>query len=92
MDLSNLDLGGDLEDDPSETPRPSAGPSSLDALLASMLSQMQLLQHQVSALAGGRPSDSRSRDRLPDSSFKPGEIAELMKEGFPLQAEGPHEE
>jgi len=49
-----------------------------------MLSQMQQLQHQVSALAGGRPADSRSRgdrDRLPDSSFKPGEIAELMREG-----------
>lgn len=86
MDLSNLDLGGDPEDDhPSEASgaasRPSAGPTGPDALLASMLSQMQLLQHQVSALAGGRPSDSRSRDRLPDSSFKPGEIAELMKEG-----------
>jgi len=85
MDLSNLDLGGDPEDDLSEAsgaaPRPSAGPTGSDALLASMLSQMQLLQHQVSALAGGRPSDSRSRDRLPDSAFKPGEIAELMKEG-----------
>jgi hypothetical protein len=85
MDLSNVDLGGDPEDDSPEAsgavPRPSAGPTGSDALLASMLSQMQLLQHQVSALAGGRPSDSRSRDRLPDSSFKPGEIAELMKEG-----------
>jgi hypothetical protein len=85
MDLSNLDFGDDPEDDPSEAssaaPRPSAGLTGSDALLASMLSQMQLLQHQVSALAGGRSSDSRSRDRLPDSSFKPGEIAELMKEG-----------
>lgn len=84
MDLSNLDLGADPENESADAsgaaPHPSAGPTGSDALLATMLSQMQLLQHQVSALAGGRPSD-RSRDRLPDSSFKPGEIAELMKEG-----------
>lgn len=85
MDLNNVDLEADVGDDSSEAsgaaPRPSTAPTGSDALLASMLSQMQLLHHQVSALAGGRPSDSRSRDRLPDSSFKPGEIAELMKEG-----------
>lgn len=85
MDLSHLDLAADAGDDAAEASgiaqHPVAGPTSSDALLASMLSQMQLLQHQVSALAGGRAPESRNRDRLPDSSFKPGEIAELMREG-----------
>lgn len=85
MDLSNLDLEADPEDDADgaymSAPRSSAAPTGSDGLLATMLSQMQLLQHQVSALAGGRASDSRSHDRLPESHFKPGEIAELMREG-----------
>lgn len=85
MDINNLDLGADAEDDPPEAVhRPSAAPTGSDTLLASMLSQMQVLQHQVSALAGGRApaaAESRNRDRLPASSFKPGELTELMKEG-----------
>lgn len=85
MDISNLGLNEEPEDDSEQAsgaaPRPSAAPTGSDGLLAAMLSQMQLMQHQVSALASGRGSDSGNRDRIPSSNFKPGEIADLMKEG-----------
>lgn len=87
MDLSHLHLGTDRESEDSEEPSgaPSAAPRQpvdQDGVLAAVLSQMQQLQHQVSALAGGRAQPPRSgagRDRV--QGLKPDEIKKLMKEG-----------